>query len=112
MALLMLWGKMELPPLFGGGVARVQADGTGLETVSQGQRNIYDVAVDPLMNLYTRDNTNDGGGWNVRFGPCDSEWKLWLSTAVRRFSREIVQPLADYSGSSPCGSMYIDEAFC
>src|SRR5262249_31666161 len=52
--------------LHGGGVVRVRLDGTGLEIVSRGQRNIYDVAIDPLMNLFTRDNTNDGGGWDVR----------------------------------------------
>ena len=52
--------------LRGGGVVRVRPDGTELEIVSRGQRNIYDVAIDPLMNLFTRDNTNDGDGWDVR----------------------------------------------
>ena len=50
----------------GGGIARVRPDGTELELVSRGQRNIYDVAISPLLDLFTRDNTNDGGGWNVR----------------------------------------------
>ena len=34
-------------PYRGGGVVRVRTDGTGLEVVSRGQRNIYDVAIDP-----------------------------------------------------------------
>ena len=33
--------------LRGGGIVRVRTDGSGLEVVSRGQRNIYDVAVDP-----------------------------------------------------------------
>ncbi len=50
----------------GGGVVRVRTDGTGLEYVSRGQRNIYDVAVSPTLEVFTRDNTNDGGAWNDR----------------------------------------------
>ena len=50
----------------GGGIVRVRPDGTGIEIVSRGQRNIYDVAVSPTLDLFTRDNTNDGGGWDVR----------------------------------------------
>jgi len=95
--------------LFGGGVARVRTDGTGLELVSQGQRNIYDVAVDPLMNLYTRDNTNDGGGWNVRLSHVIPSGNYGYPRLFINFPEEIVQPLADYGGGSPCGSMYIDE---
>lgn len=95
--------------LFGGGVARVRTDGSGLELVSQGQRNIYDVAVDPLMNLYTRDNTNDGGGWNVRLSHVIPSGNYGYPRLFINFPEEIVQPLADYGGGSPCGSMYIDE---
>ena len=51
----------------GGGVIRVQPDGTGLELYSTGTRNILEVAISPRMELFARDNTNDGGGWNVRF---------------------------------------------
>ena len=54
--------------MYGGGVIRVRPDGTELETYADGLRNIYDVAIDPFMNLYTRGNTNDGGGWNMRVG--------------------------------------------
>src|SRR5688500_6363767 len=50
----------------GGGVIRVRPDGTGLELYSHGTRNTYDVAIDPLMNAFTRDNTNDGQRWNAR----------------------------------------------
>ena len=52
--------------LLGGGIARVRLDGTELEIYARGTRNIYDMAVDPLLNVFTRDNTNDGGGWDTR----------------------------------------------
>ncbi len=50
----------------GGGVIRVRPDGTGLELYSTGTRNILEVAISPEMELFARDNTNDGDGWDVR----------------------------------------------
>lgn len=96
--------------LLGGGVARVRTDGSGLEIVSRGQRNIYDVAVDPLLNLFTRDNTNDGGGWNVRLSHVIPSGQYGYPSLYINFPQEIVQPLADYGGGSPCGSLFIDES--
>ncbi|HTN73984.1 MAG TPA: discoidin domain-containing protein, partial [Pirellulaceae bacterium] len=95
--------------LLGGGVTRVRTDGSGLEIVSRGQRNIYDVAVDPLLNLFTRDNTNDGGGWNVRLSHVIPSGQYGYPSLYINFPEEIVQPLADYGGGSPCGSLFIDE---
>ena len=51
----------------GGSLVRVRPDGTGLEKVTIGTRNIYDVGIDPFAHAFTRDNTNDGRGWNTRF---------------------------------------------
>ena len=96
--------------LYGGGVARVRTDGSGLEIVSRGQRNIYDVAVDPLLNAFTRDNTNDGGGWNVRLSHVIPGGQYGYPSLFINFPQEIVQPLADYGGGSPCGSLYLQEA--
>ena len=98
------------PQLYGGGVARVRTDGSGLEIVSRGQRNIYDVAVDPLLNSFTRDNTNDGGGWNVRLSHVIPGGQYGYPSLYINFPQEIVQPLADYGGGSPCGSLYLQEA--
>ena len=53
--------------MLGGGILRVRPDGTEMEIYTHGTRNVYDVAIDPYMNVFTRENTNDGGGWNVRF---------------------------------------------
>lgn len=95
--------------MLGGGVVRVRTDGSGLEIVSRGQRNIYDVAVDPFLNLFTRDNTNDGGGWNVRLSHVIPSGQYGYPSLYMNFPDEIVQPLADYGGGSPCGALFIDE---
>src|SRR5262249_4817946 len=52
--------------LRGGGVVRVRPDGTELEIYCTGLRNPFDLAIDPFLNLFTRDNTNDGAGWDTR----------------------------------------------
>jgi putative membrane-bound dehydrogenase-like protein len=96
--------------LRGGGVVRVRTDGSGMEIVSRGQRNIYDVAVDPWLNLFTRDNTNDGGGWDVRLSHVVAGGKYGYPTLFKNFGSEIIQPLADYGGGSPTGSLFVDEA--
>lgn len=95
--------------LHGGGVARVRLDGTELEIVSRGQRNIYDVALDPCLNAFTRDNTNDGGGWDVRLSHVVAGAHFGYPTLFRNFPDEIVKPLAEYGGGSPCGSIYVQE---
>ena len=96
--------------LLGGGIVRVRTDGTGLEIVSRGQRNIYDVAIDPFLNLFTRDNTNDGGGWDVRLSHVVPMATYGYPSLFKRFPDEHVQPLADYGGGSPCGSLYLQDA--
>jgi putative membrane-bound dehydrogenase-like protein len=95
--------------LLGGGVVRVRTDGTGLEIVSRGQRNIYDVAIDPFLNLFTRDNTNDGGGWDVRLSHVIPTGHYGYPSLFTRFAEEAIPPLADYGGGSPCGSLYVSE---
>ncbi|WP_422928643.1 DUF7133 domain-containing protein [Singulisphaera sp. PoT] len=95
--------------LRGGGIVRVQPNGSHLEIYSRGQRNIYDVAIDPYMNLFTRDNTNDGGGWDVRLSHIIPTGHYGYPTLFTRFSDEIVAPLADYGGGSPTGSLYVQE---
>ncbi len=95
--------------LHGGGIVRVRPDGTGLELVSHGQRNIYDVAVSPEMDLFTRDNTNDGDGWDVRLSHVVMGGEYGYPSLYKKFGDEMIQPLADYGGGSPCGSLFMDE---
>jgi putative membrane-bound dehydrogenase-like protein len=94
----------------GGGVVRFRPDGTGLERYAFGTRNILEVAISPLLDGFARDNTNDGGGWDIRlhhFGGGDSQHGY--PTLFKNFADEILQPLADYGGGSGCGGGWIDE---
>ena len=93
----------------GGGVIRVRPDGTGLELYSTGTRNILEVAVSPRMDLFARDNTNDGGGWDVRFHHFTGGEDHGYPRLYKNFSAECIPPLADYGGGSGCGATYVDE---
>ncbi len=95
--------------LHGGGIVRVRPDGTELELFARGTRNICDVAIDPLLDLFTRDNTNDGGGWNVRLSHIIESANYGYPSLFVNFSGEIMPALADYGGGSPTGSLYLDE---
>jgi putative heme-binding domain-containing protein len=93
----------------GGGVIRVRPDGTGLEIYSTGTRNILEVAISPQMDMFARDNTNDGGGWDVRLHHFTGSDDHGYPRLYKNFNDECVQPLADYGGGSGCGAVYIDE---
>ena len=93
----------------GGGVIRVRPDGSGLEIYSTGTRNILEVAISPLMDIFARDNTNDGGGWNVRFHHFTGLEDHGYPRLYKNFNDECIQPLADYGGGSGTGAVYIDE---
>ena len=95
--------------LRGGGILRVRPDGSGLETVVKGTRNILAVAIAPTLDLFTRDNTNDGDDWNDRlsFNPFGAQ--MGYPTLFRNFADEIIPTMIDYGGGSPVGAIYIDE---
>jgi putative membrane-bound dehydrogenase-like protein len=93
----------------GGGVVRVRPDGSDMEIYSRGTRNILEVALDPQLNGFTRDNTNDGGGWDIRLHHFSGLDHHGYPTLFKNFADEIVQPLADYGGGSGCGACYVAE---
>ncbi len=93
----------------GGGIVRIRPDGTGFEIVSRGQRNIYDVAVSPTLDLFTRDNTNDGGGWNVRLSFVPPGAHMGYPYLFKNFAEDRFDALADLGGGSPCGALWMDE---
>lgn len=93
----------------GGGVVRVRPDGTGMEVWADGTRNILEVAVSPLLDLFARDNTNDGGGWDIRLHHFSGLTQHGYPRLFKNFPDEIIQPLADYGGGSGCGGAWIDE---
>ncbi len=93
----------------GGGVIRFRPDGSGLEIFSTGTRNILGTPMSPLLDLFARDNTNDGGGWDVRLHHFSGLEDHGYPRLYKNFGEEHVQPLADYGGGSGCGSVYLDE---
>lgn len=95
--------------LRGGGVVRFRPDGSGLELFSRGTRNILEVAVSPLLDAFARDNTNDGGGWDVRFHHFTGFEDHGYPRLYKNFAAENITPLADYGGGSGCGAAWIDE---
>jgi len=95
--------------LRGGGVLRVRPDGSDMEVYSNGTRNILEVAIDPQMNAFTRDNTNDGGGWDIRLHHFSGMEDHGYPRLFINFGEEVVQPLADYGGGSGCGALYLSE---
>ncbi|MGM9507780.1 DUF7133 domain-containing protein [Larkinella sp. GY13] len=93
----------------GGGIVRVRPDGTEMEVYSHGMRNIYDVAIDPYMNIFTRDNTNDGGGWNIRFSHQIQSGEYGYPVLFKGFTDEIIPALVDVGGGSGTGSLFMDD---
>lgn len=95
--------------MLGGGIVRVRPDGTEMEIYTHGTRNIYDVAIDPYMNIFTRDNTNDGGGWNIRFSHHIQSGEYGYPLLFQHFTDEILPALVDLGGGSGTGSLFMDE---
>ncbi|WP_434084239.1 DUF7133 domain-containing protein [Fodinibius salsisoli] len=95
--------------MLGGGVLRVRPDGTEMEVYTHGLRNIYDVAIDPYMNIFTRGNTNDGGGWNVRFADHIQTGEYGYPILFKHFTEETIPALVDVGGGSGTGALYMDD---
>ncbi|MBO9729593.1 MAG: c-type cytochrome [Chitinophaga sp.] len=95
--------------MLGGGIVRVRPDGTEMEVFTHGTRNVYDVAIDPYMNVFTRENTNDGGGWNVRFSHHIQSGEYGYPVLFQHFTDEIIPALADLGGGSGTGALYMAE---
>ncbi|MDA0765722.1 MAG: c-type cytochrome [Verrucomicrobia bacterium] len=93
----------------GGGVIRFRPDGSGLELFATGTRNILGTPTSPTLDMFARDNTNDGGGWDVRLHHFTGLEDHGYPRLYINFADEIIKPLADYGGGSGCGSVYISE---
>ena len=95
--------------LWGGGVIRCRPDGSELEIFTSNTRNIYGVAITPQLELFSRDNTNDGGGWNVRFHYFSQFMDAGYPRKYLSNPDETQAPLADYGGGSGSGMQFIQE---
>jgi putative membrane-bound dehydrogenase-like protein len=98
--------------LNGGGILRCRPDGRGLHVLATGLRNIYDVALDEELNVFVRDNENDGGDYMIRV--CHSFHGADHGYPYLYYERpdEAMPPLADLGrGSSAGGVCYLETAF-
>lgn len=94
--------------LRGGGIVRVRPDGSGMEIYARGLRNAYDIALDPFLNGFVRDNTNDGFGWDTRLQHIIPQADYGYPAEFLHFADEVMPPLADYGGGSGTGALYVD----
>ncbi len=93
----------------GGGILRVRPDGTGLEVFATGLRNPFAVAIDPFMNIFTRDNTNDGAGWDERVSHILQTADYGYPLRFTRFTDEIMTPLRAYGQGGGTGALFIQD---
>lgn len=96
--------------LRGGGVVRVRPDGTELELYCSGLRNPFDLAIDPLMNIFTRDNTNDGAGWDTRVSLLKQSALYGYTQLFANFTDEIMPTLGTFGNSGGTGALYIQDS--
>ncbi len=95
--------------LRGGGILRVRPDGTELELFASGLRNPFDIAIDPLLNMFTRDNTNDGGGWDTRVSQLHQSAEYGYPQLFANFSDEIMPTLGSFGGGGGTSALYIED---
>ncbi|WP_149276577.1 DUF7133 domain-containing protein [Pareuzebyella sediminis] len=93
----------------GGGILRIRPDGSDMEVYTHGLRNIYDVAINPFMDIFTRGNTNDGGGWNIRFIHQIQSAEYGYPVLFKHFTEEIIPALVDVGGGSGTGALFMND---
>jgi putative membrane-bound dehydrogenase-like protein len=96
--------------LRGGGVVRVRPDGSGLEVVATGLRNVLDVAIDERGEMFTYDNTDDGLGWWTRLTHVVAGGYYGYPWDYREHPERMLPCMAEYGGGSPCGGLVYREA--
>jgi putative heme-binding domain-containing protein len=95
-----------------GGILRCRHDGTDLHVFSTGLRNIYDVALDDELNVFVRDNENDGGDYMIRVCHCFFGSDHGYPYHYYERPDEAMKPLADLGrGSSAGGTSYLETQF-
>jgi putative membrane-bound dehydrogenase-like protein len=98
--------------LEGGGILRCRPDGRDLHVFSTGLRNIYDIALDEDLNVFVRDNENDGGDYKIRvchsFHGADHGYPY----LYYEHPDEALAPLADLGLGSSAGAVcYLEKQF-
>ena len=98
--------------LQGGGILRCRPDGSDLHVFSTGLRNIYDIALDEELNVFVRDNENDGGTYMIRVCHSFLGADHGYPYLYQEHPEEALSPLADLGrGSSAGGVAYLEPVF-
>jgi hypothetical protein len=74
-----------------------------------GHRNPLAIAIDPYLNLFTRDNTNDGAGWDVRVSHLIQTADYGYSQRFANFPDEIMPPLDAHGQGGGTGTFALDD---
>ena len=93
----------------GGGILRVRPDGTELEIFATGLRNPFAIAIDSYMNMFTRDNTNDGAGWDVRVSHLIQTADYGYPLRFMNDPDEIMPPLGAFGQGSGTGALALED---
>lgn len=93
----------------GGAVVRVRPDGTGLEAYTIGTRNIYDVGVSPFGQVFARDNTNDGDGWDTRIHYAAPGAHMGYPSLYKHFAHEHMPSIADHGAGAGTGGLWVQD---
>lgn len=96
----------------GGCMLRCRPDGRDLHVFATGLRNIYDIALDAELNVFTRDNENDGGRYMNRvyhsFHGADHGYPYLYTD----HPDEVLPALSNLGlGSSAGGACYLERQF-
>ncbi|HTF87794.1 MAG TPA: HEAT repeat domain-containing protein, partial [Planctomycetota bacterium] len=91
--------------LRGGGVVRMRPDGSELEVVARGLRNILDVAMDANGEMFTYDNTDDGLGWWTRVTHIVPGGYYGYPWDYHDQPGRFLAPMDEYGGGSPTGGL-------
>ena len=96
-----------------GAILRCDLDGSKLEIFAHGFRNILGIDFDENENAFVRDNTNDGGGYNLRtyhvvkgafYG-----WPFrWKESDSKTPPVDVLTRAHDLGGGSPMNCMYLN----
>lgn len=95
--------------LRGGGIVRVRPDGTDLELYCSGLRNPFDLAIDPFLNIFTRDNTNDGAGWDTRVSLLKQTALYGYTQLFANFTDEIMPTLGAFGNGGGTGGLFVQD---
>jgi putative heme-binding domain-containing protein len=92
-----------------GGIYRMRPDGTGLEVYCTGTRNHLDIAINSEDEMFTEDNTDDGGGWWTRYTHMVDGGFYGYPYNFKPQRPYTLWMMRDYGSGAPTGALCYDE---